>query len=155
MIELVPKRKTSAELDREVEGIIHQSRGATLVYHAIGGDGDPWPAWLRGYAKACGAYVIRDKSSKSVLYVGSSTARLYDTISRHFQTWGRQKRFWKEMRGKHHDPGMTYARGRCEVAVKLVSCGGERAEEARLIARLKPRDNLTEHPDGELEDAPF
>jgi hypothetical protein len=77
MIGLVPKRKTSAELDREVEGIIHQSRGATLVYHAIGGDGDPWPAWLRGYAKA------------------------------------------------------------------------------RLIARLKPRDNLTEHPDGELEDAPF
>ena len=59
------------------------------------------------------------------------------------------------MRGKHHDPGMTYARGRCEVAVKLVSCGEERAEEARLIARLKPRDNLTEHPDGELEDAPF
>ena len=43
MIELVPKRKTSAELDREVEGIIHQSRGATLVYHAIDGDGDPWP----------------------------------------------------------------------------------------------------------------
>ena len=148
------KRKTSAELDREIEGIIAQSRGDRLTFHPIGSDSEPWPAWLRAYKTWCGAYVIRDKGSKSVLYVGSSKSRLYDTITRHFQSWRRHKNYWKGMRGAQHDPGMTYTRGHCEVAVRLVSCGQEREEEARLIARLKPRDNLVDHPDG-LEPAPF
>ena len=148
------KRKTSAEMDREIAGIMAQSRGSSLAYHSIGGDGEPWPAWLRAYKSWCGAYVIRDKGSKSVLYVGSSKTKLYDTMSRHFQSWRRKKNWWKGLRGAQHDPGMTYTRARCEIAVKLVACGEHLEEEARLIARLKPRDNLVDHPDG-LEDAPF
>jgi hypothetical protein len=144
------RKPPSAEVKREIMAVLASSASRhALTFHSIGGDGEKWPAWLRAYERACGAYVIRDKSSKSVLYVGSSTSRLYDTISRHFQQWGRQKRFWKEMRGAHHDPGMTYARGRCEVAVRLVACGKERDEEASLIAKLSPRDNLTENPGGE------
>ena len=143
--------------DADVRRIVDAARSGVLTYHPLGGDGQPWPAWLRAFGAACGVYVIRDKSSHSVRYVGSSARRLYDTITRHFQTWQRKKTFWRGMRGgAGHDPGMTYTRARCEVAVRLCECGEETEEEAGLIARLRPRDNLVERPDGsELEDAPF
>jgi hypothetical protein len=149
-------KKSSAALEAEIQGILASSQsGHPLTYHAIGGDAERWPAWLRAYGRSCGVYVIRDKSSHRVLYVGSSRAQLYDTITRHFQQWKRKKNYWKGMRGAHHDPGMTYSRARCEVAVRLCSCGEQTEEEAATIKRLRPRDNLVEHPDGELEDAPF
>src|SRR5262249_28046324 len=59
----------------------------------------------------------------------------------HFH-WRRRKQFWRSMRGEGHDPGMTYERGRCEVAVRITSPAAAIDEEARLIQRLKPRDNL-------------
>lgn len=117
-----------------------------LVFHPIGSEGDPWPTWLHAYKKACGVYVIKEGSK--VVYVGSSKARLYDTVTRHFQQWKRHKNWWKGQYGAHHDPGLTYQRGRCQVAVKIVPCGQELTEEARLIDRLRPRDNITAHPDG-------
>ena len=124
-----------------------------LTWHWIGSDGDPWPEWLRAYKSQCGVYAIRE--SGRVVYVGSSKKRLYDTVSRHFQQWGRKKKFWRGLRGgAGHDPGMVYQRGKCQIAVYTVACGGELAEEAALIARYKPRDNLVQSPDG-LEDAPF
>ncbi len=151
----MPARPTSAQLDAEIASVLNSSRNRhRLTYHAIGSDGAPWPAWLRAYAKSCGAYVIRDKASRSVLYVGSSRARLYDTVTRHFQQWKRKKNWWKGMHGAGHDPGLVYRRSHCEVAIRLVSCGEELEEEAALIAQLSPRDNLTEHPDGD-EPIPF
>lgn len=126
-----------------------------LIWHSIGDEGDPWPDWLRDtYKKACGVYAIKEHGK--VVYVGSSRRRLYDTVTRHFQTWKRQKNFWKGMRGAHHDPGMVYRRGACQVAVYTVACDNEREEEARLIKKYKPRDNIMVNPDGEeLEPAPF
>lgn len=135
---------------------------SALTYRPIGGDTEPWPEWLHAYGRACGVYVIRDKSSRSVLYVGSSKARLYDTITRHFQQWKRTTKGRKKSKynyagaGYGHDPGLTYSRGHCDVAVELTDCGEHLTREAELIRKLKPRDNIVDNPDGgELEDAPF
>ena len=134
----------------------------TLTYRTIGSDSEPWPEWTRAYGISCGVYVIRDKGSKSVLYVGSSKSRLYDTITRHFQQWKRTVKGRKKARYSYeassygqHDPGLTYSRGHCEVAVYLTSCEKRLEEEADAIRRLKPRDNLVTDPSGTLEDAPF
>ena len=154
--------KTGRELDRDIKAFLGQkpamssrtSRGSALVFRSIGSDGEPWPTWLRSYKSACGVYAI--KESGKVVYVGSSKKRLYDTVTRHFQQWKRKKNWWKGAYGAGHDPGLTYARGRCEVAVRTCACGEELEEETRLIERLQPRDNLVERPDGEeLPDAPF
>lgn len=90
-----------------------------------------------------------------MLYVGSSRSRLYDTITRHFQRWHRNKRFWKGLHGAGHDPGMTYPRAGHEVAILTTACGDHLHVEAAWIDELAPRDNLVKAPDGELEDAPF
>lgn len=129
------------------------ARCPTSVWRPIGSDGDTYPAWLRELSSASGAYAIRDASSHKVLYVGSSGAALYGTITRHFQQWGRKKQFWRGMRGAGHDPGMTYQRARCEVYVCRTPKDEHFETEADLIKSLKPRDNLVKHPDG--EDAPF
>jgi hypothetical protein len=125
-----------------------------LLWRSIGSAGDPWPAWLRALRGKCGAYAI--KSSGRIVYVGSSKARLYDTVTRHFQQWKRQKRWWKGAYGAGHDPGVTYERGRCEVAIMTCACGDHLGLETMWIETLRPRDNLVEKPDGsELEDSPF
>lgn len=143
-----------AKMKHEIDAVLTQSRTShALVYHDLGADSARWPSWLRAFAKSCGAYVIRDKRTHHVLYVGSSRSRLYDTVTRHFQQWKRRKNWWKGMHGAHHDPGMVYNRSHCEVAIRLVACGTELDEESRLIHRLHPRDNLVENPDG--DEAPF
>lgn len=124
-----------------------------ITYHPIGKDGEPWPEWLVALKKQCGVYVIRDRRTHHALYVGSSKARLYDTVTRHFQRWKRKKNWWKGLHGAHHDPGMTYDRSDCEVGIKITSCGEHLEEEGRLIQRLRPRDNITQDPAG--EDVPF
>lgn len=35
----------------------------------------------------CGAYMIRSKRTKEILYVGYSASQLYKTLYRHFQNW--------------------------------------------------------------------
>jgi hypothetical protein len=51
-----------------------------------------------------------------------------------------------------HDPGLTYDRERVEVAVRVTSPARALDEEARLIRRLAPRDNIL----GQAEEAiPF
>jgi hypothetical protein len=78
-----------------------------------------------------------------VLYVGSSTGRVYDTLTRHFQTaLATVEGFWKGQISEGHDPGLTYDRGRIEVSVRLTRPDRALDEEARLIQRLRPRDNL-------------
>lgn len=70
----------------------------------------------------------------------------------HFH-WRRWKGFWRGQYGEGHDPGLTYDRASVEVAIKLTSPDDALDEEARLIRRLRPRDNLIGQPD--LEEVPF
>jgi hypothetical protein len=128
-------------------------RNAGLVYRPVGVPGEPYPEWLRRVRGSSGVYIIRERSGP-IVYVGeSSTGRLYETLTRHFQQWRRYKGFWKGQYAEGHDPGVTYDRASVEVAVRVMSPDAALDEEARLIRRLRPRDNLIGQP--ELEDAPF
>jgi hypothetical protein len=90
----------------------------------------PWPSWVREIGAASGVYVIRDKLSGRVLYVGEShTGRLRKTLLRHFQQWS----------GK--TAGKTYNRGSVEVCVLKVSAGRAVRLQNFLIVELQPRDN--------------
>lgn len=132
------------------------ARNASLTYRTVGDRGEPYPDWLRALDGKSGVYVIREfdaNGSPEVVYVGSSSARLYATITRHFQTWRRYKGFWKGQFAEGHDPGLTYDRNRVDVAVRITSPGEALDEEARLISRLRPRDNLLGQP--EDDNVPF
>jgi hypothetical protein len=127
-------------------------RNGKLAYRPIGRAGEPYPDWVRALKGKSGVYVIRERGE--VVYVGESHAgRLYNTVTRHFQTWRRWKGFWKGQYAEGHDPGLTYDRAKVEVAVRLTTAAEALDEEARLIARLRPRDNLLGQP--ELDDVPF
>lgn len=128
-------------------------RNAGFVYRPVGDRGEPYPEWLRRIRGSSGVYIIRERSGP-IVYVGVSVAnRLYETLTRHFQDWRRYKGFWKGQFAEGHDPGLTYDRASVEVAVKVTSPDDALDEEARLIRRLRPRDNLIGQPD--LEEAPF
>ncbi len=89
-----------------------------------------------------------------IVYVGSSIGRLYETLTRHFQTWRRYKGFWRGQFAEGADPGLTYARSAVEVAIKTTKPDDAHEEELRTIRRLEPRDNqIGQEP--ELEEAPF
>ena len=123
-----------------------------LRYSPLGGEASPWPDFVQSVKRDSGIYAIRDKATHRVLYVGSSGGRLYDTITRHFQQWKRDKKWWSGLRGggaTGHDPGVTYARGRCELAIMTCRKGDHLAYEAYFIDTLKPRDNLVKDPAGE------
>ena len=126
-------------------------RNAGLVYRPVGASGESYPEWLRALQGESGVYVIRERQrdgSDPVVYVGEShTGRLYQTLTRHFQTWRRSKKFWSgQYGGQGHDPGLTYPRDRVTVAVRVLSPSRAMEEETRLIARLRPRDNLLKQP---------
>jgi hypothetical protein len=132
--------------------VIALLRNGALTYRPVGERGEPYPVWLRRYRGASGVYVIRDRDTREVFHVGEShSGRLYETLTRHFQDWRRWKGFWRGQFGEGHDPGLTYERGRVEVAVRITSDAAAIEEQSRLIARLRPRDNLL----GQPEDAPF
>ena len=84
------------------------ARNAGFVYRPIGASGEPYPDWVRALKGKAGVYVIRDVETREIVYVGSSSGRLYDTLTRHFQTWRRYKGFWRGQYGEGHDPGLTY-----------------------------------------------
>src|SRR5215470_5057935 len=127
-------------------------RNASLSYRPIGASGR-YPAWVRALRGQSGVYLIRERQrdgSNPVVYIGESHAdRLYQTLTRHFQTWRRHKKFWSGQYtgSQSHDPGLTYNRARCTVAVRVLPPERALHEEARLIARLRPRDNLLGQPD--------
>jgi hypothetical protein len=127
------------------------ARNAALVYRPIGDSGDPYPDWIRALKGKAGVYIIRDLETHEVVYVGSSSGTLYETLTRHFQQWRRYKGYWRGQYSEGHDPGLTYDRDSVEVAVRITSPTNSLDEEMRLIARLKPRDNLI----GQLEAVPF
>ncbi len=127
-------------------------RNAGFSYRPIGASGEAYPQWVRDLKDKSGVYVIREIESGETVYVGSSVGRLYDTLTRHFQTWRRYKGFWKGQYAEGHDPGLTYPRDRVEVAVRFTKPSDALDEEARLIRRLRPRDNLIGQP---IEEVPF
>ncbi len=128
-------------------------RNAGLTYRPVGDRGERYPEWLRRLRGASGVYVIREIDGP-IVYVGQSSAgKLYETVTRHLQGWRRWKGFWKNQYSEGHDPGLTYDRATVEVAVRVTAPSEALDEEARLIRRLRPRDNLIGQPD--LEEAPF
>jgi hypothetical protein len=127
------------------------ARNAALTYRSVGATGEPYPDWVRALDGKSGVYVLRERQrdgSTPVVYVGQSQAgRLYQTLTRHFQTWRRAKKFWTgQYGGQGHDPGLTYNRDRITAAVSILPAEKAIAEEARLITRLRPRDNLVGQP---------
>jgi hypothetical protein len=117
-------------------------RNGGLVYRPVGERGESYPEWLRRVRGSSGVYVIRERGGP-VLYVGQSSAnKLYETLTRHFQTWRRFKSFWRDQYAEGHDPGLTYDRASVEVAVDVTTPSDALDREARLIQRLRPRDNL-------------
>lgn len=127
-------------------------RNGGLVYRSVGRPGEPYPDWLRRLKGESGVYVIRQEGKP--VYVGEShSGKLVETLTRHFQRWRRQKSFWKGGYTEGHDPGMTYDRETVEVAVRVTTADEAIEEEARLIARLGPRDNLVGQPDA--DEVPF
>ncbi len=151
--ERVPDPRTSKR-----EPIIVATRNAALSYRPVGARGDPYPEWVRDLRGKSGVYIIRerdDDGEPTTVYVGEShTNRLRETLTRHFAEWRRWKGFWKNQFAEGHDPGLTYDRERVEVAVKVTTPNRALDEEARLIRRLRPRDNLIGQPD-EAEPVPF
>ncbi len=118
------------------------ARNGALHYRPIGARGEAYPQWVRDLKDRSGVYLIRDSDTHELLYVGSSVRRLYDTLTRHFQVWRRWKTFWKDQYAQSHDPGLTYDRDSVEVAVRITRADDALDEEARLIHRMRPRDNL-------------
>ena len=126
-------------------------RNASLTYRPLGASGTAYPDWVRALKGRSGVYVIRELArdgSAEIVYVGEShTNRLYETLTRHFQTWRRWKGYWKGQYAEGHDPGLTYERNRVEVATRITSPSAALDEETRLILRLQPRDNLRGQPE--------
>jgi hypothetical protein len=125
------------------------ARNAGFIYRPVGSPGEAYPQWVRELRGKSGVYVIRetdDSGNAETVYVGSSVGRLYETLTRHFQAWRRWKGFWKGQYGEGHDPGLTYPRDGVEVAVRITKPDDALDEEARLIRRLRPRDNLIGQP---------
>ena len=136
-------------------GALVARNGSLSGYRAVGASGEPYPDWVRALKGKSGVYVIREIGG-DIVYVGSSSAgRLYETLTRHFQTWRRWKGFWKGQYGEGADPGLTYARDSVEVAIKVTSPSTALDQEMRLIARLAPRDNQIGQRESAEETVPF
>ncbi|MFT3693960.1 MAG: peptidoglycan DD-metalloendopeptidase family protein [Kofleriaceae bacterium] len=118
------------------------ARNAGFLYRPVGASGEAYPEWVRSLKGKAGVYLIRERRSGELVYIGSSAGRLYDTLTRHFQSWRRFKSYWRGQYSEGHDPGLTYERSSIEVAVRLTPPTKSFDEEMRLIARMKPRDNL-------------
>lgn len=131
--------------------------GARLVYRPIGASGEPYPAWVRALRGKSGSYVIKAVGlfGSTIVYVGEShSGRLYETMTRHFQGWSRQKGFFFGVFvASDNDPGTTYDRAACEVAVRITSTGRALDAQADLIRKLKPRDNVL--GTGDADPVPF
>ena len=65
--------------------------GRAEIYPFAGvGDhyGQRYPDWIRGLKTANGVYLIRDRHTGDIVYIGEShSERLYGTLTRHFQAW--------------------------------------------------------------------
>jgi hypothetical protein len=131
------------------------ARNGSLAYRHVGASGEPYPEWVRALKGKSGVYVIREIGG-DIVYVGSSRAdRLFETLTRHLQSWRRYKGFWKGQYAEGADPGLTYARDSVEVAARVTSPSAALDEEMRLIARLAPRDNQIGQREADEDRVPF
>lgn len=130
-----------------------------MQWRPIGKPGEPYPKWVRELKGKSGAYAIRHVGwfSNTVVYVGEShSGNLYKTLTRHFARWNRGKKWWiGAYRPQQSDPGHTYDRGDCEVAIFVGNKEAALKKQAAWIQTLKPRDNLVDGGGQELEEAPF
>ncbi|MBK9032125.1 MAG: hypothetical protein IPL61_12535 [Myxococcales bacterium] len=121
-------------------------RNGRLTFRPVGARGEPYPAWVQDLRGRSGVYVIRERQadgSMPLVYVGQSSGdRLYDTLTRHFQTWHRAKDHWRGQYTDQHDPGLTYERATVDAAVLVTPARHALEMEQRLIRRLSPRDNI-------------
>jgi hypothetical protein len=134
-------------------------RNGRLVFRPLGRSGERYPEWVHELRGKSGVYFIRERASNKepgeLVYIGQSQAnRLYETLTRHFQTWRRWKGFWRGQYAEGHDPGLTYPRDQVEVAVRVTPPERALEQEARYIQRLRPRDNVIGQLD-ELAAVPF
>lgn len=85
---------------------------------------------LKKFKNKSGVYLIRNKKTKKIIYIGYSETQLYFTLYRHFQSWNdkAQERF-------------VYDRKNHEVALILTTPKKAALIEAVLINRHKPKDN--------------
>lgn len=124
---------------RPVDRTIRRVAAERLVFRPMGGTGEPYPPWVRDLKGKSGAYVIRAVGlfSSTIVYVGESHAgRLYDTVCRHFQGWRREKTRWLGFFvPSDNDPGTTYDREVCEVAVRVtaIGCAGARRRRSAVL----------------------
>lgn len=83
---------------------------------------------LLNFTKKSGVYFIYKKSK--LVYIGYSSADLYKTILRHFQTWNdkQQQRF-------------VYNRLECKIRVVLTTPLKAAKLEEALILKHRPKDN--------------
>jgi hypothetical protein len=132
---------------------------AALTFLPVGGVGEPYPAWVQALHGASGVYVIREHvadGTAPIVYVGSSKDRLYDTLTRHFQSWRRDKAWWDGHYTDNHDPGLTYDRATVTAAVILTHRDDARSLEYETIERLVPRDNIMgQAASVDADDAPW
>ncbi len=111
-------------------------------------EGDGWfayQAWVRDLARRSGVYLIRDRETREILYVGHSSwtrdrrkLGLYDTLTRHFQYWDQD---WQP-----DSPKATYDRGAVEVQVILTRADEAADMEEDLIGRHCPPGNVKTPP---------
>ena len=91
-----------------------------------------FPQWLNDLRNLSGAYIIRDRRTREILYVGEShTGNLARTLKRHFYPW-------RDDPERRHN---TYDRQAVEVAVRLTPPTTAVGAQDNLIRRLAPRDN--------------
>lgn len=102
------------------------------------------------HERTSGVYVIRDRRSSRVLYVGEShTGRLFDTVTRHFRKW----KLYRDPQGRRFG-GTTYDRELVRVSWARVPADQADEIQRALIAKLNPRDNEIEFPDPDDSDLP-
>ena len=94
--------------------------------------GERYPDWVRELKNQNGAYVIRNRHTDEIAYIGEShSGRLYGTMTRHFQQWS----------PKYDTAGPTYDRDQVEVAVVIVPRTHALYLQNDLICALDPPDN--------------
>jgi len=103
----------------------------TLTYRPPCDANGVFADWLNALRNLSGVYVLRNRRTREVLYVGqSSTGNLAKTLKRHFYPW----------RDDAERVHFTYDRHAVEVAVRVTPPPAAVGAQDNLIRRLDPRD---------------
>ena len=142
----VKRCQPRANPDTGILARFHGARWASLT-NGRRGKQRAWNPDLARYNGASGVYVLRDRTSREVLYVGEShTGRLYRTLLHHFHD--PKGRFEALSEWVHRAPE------RLEVLVFETSASEALEAEQEAIAHYEPRINKAEAEISE-DDIPF